>query len=253
MDSSFLKKNPEKKPQLITPPIASLKPDKQRKKAAKIIKKQTEIPEQEVEDEAEEDNFFNEDAFEDDKEEEIEDLTEMVSPSENDDQHAARKADQKKVLKILQKWKKQPSSNQEAVVKNSEEIVSRRRKFIQSVIAKKADIISRKRLVTKWKNPAMSKAMLRFYLAQVNRVILQFWEIPVELDPTLRVRVKIRVGKKGLIKSFEVVRFSGNKLLDQAVQKVFRRVQEFPPLPNWYKGTSLEFGLNFTPAAITGN
>jgi TonB family protein len=252
LDSSFLKKTLEKKPQFLTPPIASPKPDKQRKTTAKIIKQQTELPEQVVEDETGEENFFNEDAFEDD-EEEIEDLTEMVPSPANDDQHATKEIDQQKVLKIIQKWKKQPPSNQEAVVKNSEEIVSKRRKFIQGVIAKKADIISRKRLVTKWKNPAMSKAMLRFYLAQVNRVILQFWEIPVELDPTLRVRVKVRVGKKGLIESFEIVQFSGNKLLDQAVQKVFRRVKAFPPLPNWYKGTSLEFGLNFTPAAITGN
>ncbi|MCP4296589.1 MAG: TonB C-terminal domain-containing protein [Proteobacteria bacterium] len=167
-----------------------------------------------------------------------------------------KKVDKKKAKKsfknLLTKLKKQKLENKEKVVKSNEKVVSRRRKLVQNVVARKSKIFSQNRLTAKWKSPAMSDAMLRFYMPQVNKAINPYWKIPLEMDPSLKVLVEIKVTKIGQIQSYEIMQTSGNKLLDQAVRRIFRKLKSLPPLPKGYPGQFFEFGLTFKPLQLTG-
>lgn len=116
---------------------------------------------------------------------------------------------------------------------------------VKTIVSANKKIFSKTLLRGKWKNPVMSPVLLRRYLPIVNEAIKPYWNVPVELDPTLQVLIKALVAKDGRILSVEPVETSGSKLFDQAVKKVFVKLVQLPPLPEAFPGEFTEIGLRF--------
>ena len=116
---------------------------------------------------------------------------------------------------------------------------------IQSVISNNKALLAGTMLRGKWKSSPMSEAMLRKYLPLVNDTIKLHWHIPLELDPSLQVLMKVKIARNGRILFYEPVETSGNFLYDQSIKRVFANLVQLPPLPENFPGEFTEIGLRF--------
>ena len=88
----------------------------------------------------------------------------------------------------------------------------------------------------------------RAYFSRASEVYTRSWVVPssVPQDPSLRVRVIIRIGSAGEVIDYQVLSWSGNQSLDRSVQKVLELVKELPAPPllgaQW-----LSIGIEFRP------
>jgi len=87
----------------------------------------------------------------------------------------------------------------------------------------------------------------------VNETIKPFWHVPLELDPSLQVLMKVKVAKNGLVLTYEPVEISGNWVFDRSVKKIFANLGRLPPLPEEFPGEVTEIGLRFTSSQTNSN
>jgi len=124
---------------------------------------------------------------------------------------------------------------------------------VRSVITNNKKLFSKTLLKGKWKSYPMSNALLRKYIPLVNESIKPFWHVPLELDPSLQVLMKVKVAKNGSVLSYEPVEISGNWVFDRSVKKIFANLGQLPPLPKEFPGEVTEIGLRFTSSQTNSN
>ncbi len=74
------------------------------------------------------------------------------------------------------------------------------------------------------------------------------WEQPtsvVAAGTRMSALVRIRIEKDGRVTGFNIVRPSGNVLVDESVAAVGRRVTQVDPLPSALGGSHYEVNMNF--------
>jgi TonB family protein len=75
------------------------------------------------------------------------------------------------------------------------------------------------------------------------------WEQPTSLygaGKKFLVQVEIRIERNGTISSFEIIKESGNFVMDESVRQVGRRVQKIEPLPEGLgSGGAYTIRINF--------
>lgn len=124
---------------------------------------------------------------------------------------------------------------------------------VKGVIKNNANLFSQKQLKLKWKIPALSPVLQRIYFPQVDGAIKKYWRLPPSLDPALENIVKVIIAKDGKVVSTDFLETSGNPIFDQFVKKVFKQLNNLPPLPERFPGKWTEISLRFTPAKANTN
>lgn len=90
-----------------------------------------------------------------------------------------------------------------------------------------------------------------FYLARVQSKIEQNFRPPIGKKGLLAV-VSFVILKSGEIADIQVVKPSGNLLMDQAAQRAIRAAGRFPPLPAQYQSDQLAINIEFVANPGTG-
>jgi outer membrane biosynthesis protein TonB len=80
------------------------------------------------------------------------------------------------------------------------------------------------------------------------------WIKPENIDRTFVVRATVVIARDGKVVSHSITRLSGNRLVDDSVDRVLNRVKFIAPFPDGATDTTRSFNLNFElqPGAFTG-
>jgi TonB family protein len=80
------------------------------------------------------------------------------------------------------------------------------------------------------------------------------WIKPENIDQTLVVRATVVIARDGKVVSHNITRPSGNRLVDDSVDRVLNRVKFIAPFPDGATDATRSFNLNFElkPGAFTG-
>lgn len=80
------------------------------------------------------------------------------------------------------------------------------------------------------------------------------WIKPENIDQTFVVRATVEIARDGNVLSHRITRSSGNRLVDDSVDRVLNRVKFIAPFPEGAKDATRSFNLNFElkPGALTG-
>lgn len=85
------------------------------------------------------------------------------------------------------------------------------------------------------------------YYNHVHEMMYRVWNQPTSLSANsgISAEVLIRVQRDGLIVSRELVRPSGNALMDESVMKAVQAVSKLKPLPSQFPGNSKDIRILF--------
>lgn len=117
---------------------------------------------------------------------------------------------------------------------------------VKTIVSDNRELFRQKQIAAKWKSFPLSRLMQKEYLPKVNDVVRTYWNLPLEMDSDLEIRVKVVVAKTGEILDYEIVESSSNRFFNHAVVQVFKNLDQLPPLPEGFSGESTEIGLRFT-------
>ncbi len=84
-----------------------------------------------------------------------------------------------------------------------------------------------------------------FYLAAVQAKIEQFYRAPSGIKGQLLATMGFRIRKDGTITDIQLLKPSGNLLLDNAAERAIRSAAKFAPLPPQYEQESLAINYEF--------
>jgi TonB family protein len=126
----------------------------------------------------------------------------------------------------------------------------KRVKKVKTILTDNQDLFKRRQIVAKWKHFPLSRIMLKEYIPEVNKAIKPYWNLPLEMDPTLEILVKLKISKTGKILDYDFVESSRNRFFNHSVIQVFKNLDQLPPLPEGFMGESTEIGLRFTSKQI---
>jgi len=119
-------------------------------------------------------------------------------------------------------------------------------KKVKTIVTDNSELFKQRQLAAKWKHFPMSRSMTRSYIPRVMDVIKPYWNLPLEMDPSLEILVKLKIAKSGTILDYEFVESSRNRFFNHSVIQVFKNLNQLPPLPEGFSGESTEIGLRFT-------
>ncbi len=89
---------------------------------------------------------------------------------------------------------------------------------------------------------------MRSYSRMLHDRFYKEWEQPMSVvaaGTKMSALVRIRIEKDGRVTGFNIIRPSGNVLVDESVAAVGRRVTHVDPLPSTLGGSHYEVNMNF--------
>ena len=177
---------------------------------------------------------------------EVETIKSAVKVRKKEDKKKERRKQFKSILKDLKVDLGKRSEKLKKEENKTKEVQVKRVKKAKNIVTDNSELFKQKKLVAKWKHFPMSRAMTRSYIPKVMKTIEPYWKMPLELDPSLEILVKLKISKSGRILDYEIVESSRNRFFNHSVRQVFKDLNQLPPLPEAFTGESTEIGLKFT-------
>ena len=91
-------------------------------------------------------------------------------------------------------------------------------------------------------------SQIRSYSRMLHDRFYKAWEQPMSVvaaGTKMSALVRIRIEKDGRVTGFNIIRPSGNVLVDESIAAVGQRVKEVDPLPGTLGGPHYEVNMNF--------
>jgi TonB family protein len=94
-----------------------------------------------------------------------------------------------------------------------------------------------------------SDLRLAAYYTAINSKVQQAWVLPPydKRNGKLEAIVVLKIARDGRILGFEFEKRSGDANLDESVARAVRKADPLPPLPDFFRESTLEVGIRFIP------
>ncbi|MBN2396838.1 MAG: TonB C-terminal domain-containing protein [Deltaproteobacteria bacterium] len=93
---------------------------------------------------------------------------------------------------------------------------------------------------------------MRVYYSVVWSMIKEKWALPEGIlnNSDLEAVIEVKILKNGSVASLTFEKQSGNRYFDESALKAIKKVEKFPPLPEWLNKKYIDLGIRFRSSEL---